>query len=1154
MTDNATKRYGTVLQSLSSPRRGLMAAIPWVVLALSLSAALIFWYVYDASLKTRAQVVYMEKTSEISVHIINRMSRIEQILLGGAGLFNANSSVSRSEWRRYVAALRLSETRYGIQGVGFSKWLTPSEKESNIRAIRAEGFHDYTIRPDGERPSYTSIIYLEPFDWRNQRAFGFDMFSEPARRSAMEMARDSGVAAITGKVTLLQETAKDSQNGMLMYVPVYRQGMPINTVEFRRQALHGFCYSPVRIRDFMYNILGKMPRDIAFELYAADSNVPDALMFSSSAAEQLVLPNNFKPAFEHTKLFEAYGRKWLLSFKTLPPFSAELHRIASYSVLGGGIFISLLLSLIVFILNAKRIKAHELAQSVAESENRYHALFDLGADGVVLIDPETTGFIDFNNQVCLQLGYTREEFSNLKITDIELAKSQEAVTAHIHNIIRDGHDEFETLHRTKQGEIRNVLVKAQYSVLGDKSVYHGVWCDITRQKKEGQLAAARVHLVEYALTHSLDELLTETLDRIEDLTGSLIGFFHFMQEDQRTLTLHAWSTRTSRDFCKAEGAGSHYDIGKAGVWVDCVHQRQPVIHNDYASLPHRKGMPPGHAAVNRELGVPIFRSEKIVAILGIGNKAVEYTDEDVQLASRFADLVWDICERKQVAETLRESNERFTVAFNNAPIILTINNMEDGTFMDFNQQFLDASGYIRDEVIGKTPIELGWITESDRALLIELMEQNGKIHDHEITVHTKSGQRRLCKYWGGTITVSGAKCLFSIILDITEHRKIEQQYQQAQKMESIGRLAGGVAHDFNNMLTVINGFSQLGLMESGPSSPLAKYFEEICKASERSADLTRQLLAFARKQTIAPKVLDLNEAVTGMLKMLQRLIGEEIGLSWLPGDKLWPVRMDPSQIDQILANLCVNARDSINTVGKISIMTGNCTVDETYCSTHTEAIAGEYVRIVVSDNGHGMDKTTLSHIFEPFFTTKVVGVGTGLGLATVYGIVKQNNGFINIYSEPGFGTTFTIFIPRYKDSASQVQTIKKSEELPRGHETILLVEDEPAILDMTAMILRKQGYTIFSADSPEKAILLAHEQGGEVNLLITDVVMPEMSGRDLANVILPLYPNIKLLFMSGYTADIIAHHGVLNEGVYFIQKPFLLPDLAAKVREVLDSN
>jgi two-component system cell cycle sensor histidine kinase/response regulator CckA len=399
----------------------------------------------------------------------------------------------------------------------------------------------------------------------------------------------------------------------------------------------------------------------------------------------------------------------------------------------------------------------------------------------------------------------------------------------------------------------------------------------------------------------------------------------------------------------------------------------------------------------------------------------------------------------------------------------------------------------------------------------------------------------------------------AMITDITvrklaEEEKVilEAQLQQAQKMESVGRLAGGVAHDFNNMLSVILGYAHLGLMGLDPTQPLHDYFTEICKAADKSADLTRQLLAFARKQTIVPKVLDLNKTVAGMLKMLQRLIGEDIDLSWQPAALLWPIKMDPSQIDQILANLCVNARDAISGVGKITIKTENSTLNEDYCAPHVWFEPGEYVQLEVNDDGCGMDAETLIHIFEPFFTTKGVGEGTGLGLATVYGAVKQNNGFIIADSKPGSGTTFTIYLPRHVGSTTQTLSEGATEPARRGKEAILVVEDEQAILDMTTLILRKQGYTVLQSTTPSDAIRQAKEHVGEISLLVTDVVMPEMNGRDLANTLLSLYPHLKLLFMSGYTADVIAHHGVIDEGLHFIRKPFTLPDLAAKVREVLD--
>jgi CheY-like chemotaxis protein len=371
-------------------------------------------------------------------------------------------------------------------------------------------------------------------------------------------------------------------------------------------------------------------------------------------------------------------------------------------------------------------------------------------------------------------------------------------------------------------------------------------------------------------------------------------------------------------------------------------------------------------------------------------------------------------------------------------------------------------------------------------------------------------------------------------------------------MESVGRLAGGVAHDFNNMLGAILGYTELGMLGVSPTDPTYGTLKDIQKAAQRSADLTRQLLAFARKQTVAPKVLDLNDTLEGMLNMLRRLIGENIDLEWLPSKDLGRVRIDPSQIEQLLANLCVNARDAIPNTGKITVETGAVTFDKTDCAGHVGMVPGKYVLLAVSDNGRGMDAETLSHLFEPFFTTKEVGKGTGLGLATVYGMVKQNNGFIDVHSEPGRGTTFKIYLPRNTAETGRTRMKDAAQPAARGHETILLVEDEPMILDITTKMLERQGYTVQAAATPGEAIRLAREHAGEIHLLMTDVVMPEMNGRDLARDLLSLYPNLKRLFMSGYTADVIAHHGVLDEGVEFIQKPFSVQALAVKVREVLD--
>jgi PAS domain S-box-containing protein len=383
-----------------------------------------------------------------------------------------------------------------------------------------------------------------------------------------------------------------------------------------------------------------------------------------------------------------------------------------------------------------------------------------------------------------------------------------------------------------------------------------------------------------------------------------------------------------------------------------------------------------------------------------------------------------------------------------------------------------------------------------------------------------------------------------------EKEKLEAQLMQAQKMETVGRLAGGVAHDFNNMLSVILGYVDLARLRLAKQHPVLSDIAEIEKAAIRSRDITTQLLAFSRKQVIEPKIIDLNDLVSHTEKALIRLIGEDIELKVLTEENLWAILFDPSQIEQILINLAVNARDAMPDGGKLTIETENLVLDDFYCRNHADSRPGSYVRLTVSDNGTGMDKDTLRHIFEPFFTTKEAGKGTGLGLATVYGIVKQNEGFINVYSEPGRGTTFSIYLSRTTETGG-VQEDAEEEPQLAGAGKILLVEDDALVLQITKSMLESIGYSVTAADTPGEALFLFEKQESPFDLVITDVIMPAMSGKELKSKVLKIRPDTKVLFMSGYTADVIAHHGVLEDGVHFLQKPFTIRSLAVKVNDVL---
>jgi len=533
---------------------------------------------------------------------------------------------------------------------------------------------------------------------------------------------------------------------------------------------------------------------------------------------------------------------------------------------------------------------------------------------------------------------------------------------------------------------------------------------------------------------------------------------------------------------------------------------------------------------------------------------VEITTHGLSFYGRSAILAQarDVTENLRNEEKLRQSEERFSRAFRSSPIAITISEKEDGRYLDVNDAFLKMVGFSREEIVGHTSTELNiWAFPEDRARMIRELDQHGGLKAMETIFNSKKGGERKVLLSAEVVQLGGESCVLAITTDVTEAKRLEEQFRQAQKMEAVGRLAGGVAHDFNNMLSVILGFCDLAHARTSQHG-VERELKEIQKAAQRAAVLTRQLLAFSRQQLLLPRVLNLNDVVRDITPMLTRVLAKDIFFTFVPHPSLGSVKADLGQMEQVLMNIVLNARDAMPKGGELFIETANADLDQGYIGTDQTVEAGTYVVLSITDTGHGMDPQTASRIFEPFFTTKPVGEGTGLGLSTVYGVIQQSGGYVWVYSEPGKGTTFKIYLPRIDEPAEPLPEAPAETKLKKGSETILIVEDDQDLRELIIELVESEGYRALGAKNAEVAITVSETYQESIHMLLTDVMLPDFNGTTLATRLKESRPQLRVLYMSGYTGNLIAYHGILAAGSAFIQKPFTKLHLLTRLRGVLD--
>jgi PAS domain S-box-containing protein len=985
------------------------------IFLLSLAATFALWKSATSQAEQALRTDFEFQSRQTARLIERRMATYEQVARGVRAFLLGSMDVDRKNYRDFIASLMLQEKYPGIQGLALVKVINPDGLDKHVSDLRAQGFPEYRVHPAGAREVYSSIIQIEPFTGLNLRAFGFDMLTNPVRRAAMERARDTGRAAASGKVKLIQENGQREQNGLVMYMPVFRRGMPVETEAQRRAHLVGWVGAPFRMNDLMMGLGGERSEDIVLTIFDGDSVAPDAVLYHSLSENAGPRPS----LFSTRQRIMVGGRPWTLDIRSGPSYEQRMENDKPFFIAAGGVLASFLLAVLVWALASGRRRAQVMAAGMThklrESEFRWKYALEGAGDGVWDWNNET-GEIVYSKRWREMLGYGENEIANTTAEWSRLLHPEDAPRA---------------------------LAVTQEYVKGGQSAY-------------------------------------------------------FNQYRMRC-----------RD----------------GSWKWILSRGMAVAHD-------------AEGRVTRTIGTH-----------------TDITDAKLQEAA------------------LRESNQNLATEQRRIRVILEnlhdafIAVGPDGLVTDWNARAEQIFGWTADEALGRDLAELIIPPEMRAAhragfarfaatgesklfsSVIELpgLHRSGRIIPVELAI-------------AGFPTSAGF-AVSAFVRDISDRKEAERQeaertealeearaaLQHAQKLEAVGKLTGGVAHDFNNVLQIISGNIQLLQHRLGSDAEAGQRLGNMLSTVDRGAKLSSQLLAFARRQPLQPVVLNPIRVLHNMDDLLQRALGESIEFEVQAREPLWNTLVDRSQLENVILNLAINARDAMPDGGRLSISLGNATLDR----QNSEVIPGDYVLLAMSDTGVGMTEDVREQAFEPFFTTKPAGEGTGLGLSMAYGFVKQSGGHIQLSSEPGKGTTVRIYLPRSVQPEIVLPASNQEFSVVGGTETILVVEDDLEVQSAVAGMLRELGYRVLTADSGDEALEII-KQGEKPDVLFTDVVMPKsLPSPQLAAEARKHIPDLAVLFTSGYTRNALISGGRLHEGVQLLSKPYRREQLAHRIRQVL---